>query len=131
MGLIREPEGVDFIISGGPLTPEGAAEVSAWIRKDRTAKAKAKESLRNVKSRVLALPHAERAELVQTLLRNLADDDLNETTRDSIRSAIHQFCESLSKVRKRSSAVSSRLSNSRGSSATKRKTPRRTKSART
>ena len=92
MGLIREPEGVDFIISGGPLTPEGAAEVSEWIRQDREAKAK--ERLRKVECRVLALPHGERAELVCTILKSLANEGLDDLTQAEIAKAIRGFSES-------------------------------------
>ena len=97
MGLIREPDGVDFVISGGPLTREATAEITEWIRKDRAAKAKAKELLRKVESRVLALPRDERAELVCTILCSLADDDLNDFTRDALASAINRFFEAPSK----------------------------------
>lgn len=31
-GIIREPEGVDFIVKSTPYTPEEAAKVSAWIK---------------------------------------------------------------------------------------------------
>lgn len=32
MGLVREPDGVDFIISGGHLTPEESHELSEFFR---------------------------------------------------------------------------------------------------
>ena len=31
MGMIREPQGVDFVIAGRPLNPAEAAEVSAFL----------------------------------------------------------------------------------------------------
>lgn len=29
--MIREPDGVDFVIRSEPLTPEGIAEIQDWI----------------------------------------------------------------------------------------------------
>ncbi len=42
MGLIREPDGVDFVIQSQPLTPTDVAEIQNWIRKQtKTSKTKA------------------------------------------------------------------------------------------
>lgn len=46
MGLIREPDGVDFVIRSEPLTPEGIAEIQDWIRKQREAETMAKPPLK-------------------------------------------------------------------------------------
>lgn len=32
MGLVREPEGVDFVIQSQPLTPTDVAEIQNWIQ---------------------------------------------------------------------------------------------------
>ena len=119
MGLIREPDGVDFIISGGPLTPKAATEISEWIRKDRAGKAKAQELLRKVESRVLALPLDDRAELVCTILSSLAEDDLNDFTRDAIVSAFSRFCETPQNQQSNGSAGSSAASRTNSSKRTR------------
>ncbi len=71
MGLIREPDGVKFIISGGPLSPEAAAEVSEWIRKDRESKAKAARE--QLEANALKLPASERARLAHRLIDSLTE----------------------------------------------------------
>ena len=35
MGYIKEPEGVDFVINGKPLTEEQKKEISAFIKADK------------------------------------------------------------------------------------------------
>lgn len=82
MGLIREPEGVDFIINSGPLTAEDAAEISDWIRRNREAHAKARAAREKLQAKALALPSAERTQLAYQLLSSLATDDTNESTRE-------------------------------------------------
>ena len=77
MGLIREPEGVDFIINSGPLTPEGAAEISAWIRRSREAQAKARAAREKLAAKALALPAVERTQLAYQLLSSLAAEESN------------------------------------------------------
>jgi hypothetical protein len=42
MGYIKEPEGVDFIISGKPLTDKQKQAVSAFIKADKERLAKLK-----------------------------------------------------------------------------------------
>ncbi len=44
--MIREPDGVDFVIRSEPLTPEGIAEIQEWIRKQREAETMAKPPLK-------------------------------------------------------------------------------------
>ena len=46
MGYIKEPEGVDFIINGKPLTEEQKKAISKFIQadKERLAKQKARKS---------------------------------------------------------------------------------------
>ncbi len=39
MGLIREPDGVDFVIHSQPLTPRDVSEIQEWIRQQRATKA--------------------------------------------------------------------------------------------
>lgn len=39
MGLIREPDGVDFVIHSQPLTPRAVAEIQEWIRQQRATEA--------------------------------------------------------------------------------------------
>lgn len=40
MGYIREPEGVDFVINGKPLTEKQKLELSEYIREDKKRAAK-------------------------------------------------------------------------------------------
>lgn len=42
MGYIKEPEGIDFIIKGKPLTDKEKKAVSAFIKKDKERLAKKK-----------------------------------------------------------------------------------------
>ncbi len=77
MGLIREPEGVDFVISGGPLSAEGAAEISAFLRKGREARAKARLTREKLEAKAIALPAAERTQLAYHLLNSLAAEESN------------------------------------------------------
>ena len=59
MRLIREPEGVDFVIAGHPLTPNEAAEVSEFLRKGHESRAK---TLREqLEADALQLPASERS----------------------------------------------------------------------
>ena len=44
--MIREPDGVDFVIRSEPLKPEGIAEIQEWIRKQREAETMAKPPLK-------------------------------------------------------------------------------------
>ncbi len=77
MGLIREPDGVDFIINSGPLTPADIAEISEFIRKDREARAKSRSAREKLEAKALALPTAERTQLAYQLLSSLASEESN------------------------------------------------------
>lgn len=46
MGFIREPEGVDFLIQGKPLTEKQKKELSAFIKADKN-KSKQRTILKN------------------------------------------------------------------------------------
>ncbi len=52
--MIREPDGVDFVIRSEPLTPEGIAEIQDWIRKQGDADSATKPPLKasHAKSRL-------------------------------------------------------------------------------
>lgn len=39
MGYIKEPEGVDFVINGNPLTEEQKQAISAFIKADKAERA--------------------------------------------------------------------------------------------
>ena len=91
MGLIREPDGVDFIINSGPLTPEDAAEISAWIQRRREAGAKAKAAREKLESKALALPTDERTQLAYQLLSSLAAEESNWPERAWAATAKVQF----------------------------------------
>ena len=75
MGLIREPEGVDFIIAGGPLSAKDAKVISAWIKKHRAERDRVKAKAERLEAQLLALPTAERTQLVQRLVASLANGD--------------------------------------------------------
>ena len=45
MGYIKEPDGVDFIINGKPLTDQQKQEISIFIKAD-------KERISNLKTRI-------------------------------------------------------------------------------
>ena len=75
MGIIREPEGIDFIINSGPLTAEDQAEISEWIRRSREGHAKAEAVRAKQEAKVLALPCAERTQLAHRLLSSLAAEE--------------------------------------------------------
>ena len=49
--MIREPDGVDFVIHSEPLTPEGIAEIQDWIQKQREADTVAKPPLKAPQSK--------------------------------------------------------------------------------
>lgn len=52
MGLIKEPEGVDFIIQSPPLTEEERKEISEYIRNRKLQnKTKVKQIISNKKNR--------------------------------------------------------------------------------
>lgn len=91
MGLIREPDGVDFIINSGPLTPEDAAEISAWIRRRRAATAKARAAREKLEAKALALPSAERTQLAYHLLSSLATEESDEPAREWAAAAKARF----------------------------------------
>jgi|GEM_PF-5920968 len=69
MGLIREPDGVDFVICSRPLTPEGAAEITAFIQQSRERRSKELRELLEAFS--LSLTPADRAELAHRLIDSL------------------------------------------------------------
>ena len=96
MGIVREPEGVDFIISGGPLKPKDAAMISAWIRKNRQQRAKARAEREKLQSKALALPSEERAQLAYRLLSSLASEETGKPQREWASAAKTNFEQLLS-----------------------------------
>jgi hypothetical protein len=116
MGIIREPEGIDFIISGGPLPPEGAAEISEFLRQGREARAKARAAREKLEAKALALPNEERTQLAYQLLSSLAADETDESQREWASAAKAEF---------------EQLHASRPPTKTNKKPARRTKPART
>ena len=116
MGIIREPEGVDFIISGGPLSPEGATEISAFLRQGRETRAKARAEREKLEAKVLALPSAERTQLTYQLLSSLAAEGSDESRRGWASAAKADF---------------EQLHTSRPPTKTNKKPARRSKSTRT
>ncbi len=125
MGLIREPEGVDFIISGGPLSAEDAAEISAFIRNGREARAKAKVAREKLEAKALALPTVERTHLAYQLLSSLAAEESNLPEHAWAATAKEQF-EQLHPVQSPAPARSEKKPRRRagtGSATTKRRTP--------
>ena len=91
MGIIREPEGVDFIINSGPLTPEAQAEISAWIRRSRETREKAEAALAKLAAKALALPSSERTQLALRLLSSLAAEESDAPERAWAAAAVVQF----------------------------------------
>lgn len=70
MGYIEEPEGVDFYICSGPLTPEIEREITEYIRNyklEEAAKEAAAASVAPVGSIVTNLSGAEPSEKQQSL----------------------------------------------------------------
>ena len=65
MGTVREPKGVDFIISGGPMKPENATMVTDWLKANRAAR------VQRIEADALALPIEERARLAHRLIDSL------------------------------------------------------------
>jgi hypothetical protein len=47
MGYIKEPEGVDFVIHGKPLTDEQKMAISAFIKADKAKATRIKASKRS------------------------------------------------------------------------------------
>ena len=91
MGLIREPEGIDFIINSGPLTAEDRAEISEWIRRSREAHAKAEAARARLEAKALALSTAERTQLAHRLLTSLASEESDLPERAWAAAAVVQF----------------------------------------
>jgi hypothetical protein len=48
MGFIREPEGVDFVIQGKPLTEKQKKELSAFIKADKEKNQREKRKTKSV-----------------------------------------------------------------------------------
>lgn len=71
MGLIREPDGVDFVIQSKPLTPEGIAEIQTWIRNQKESEDIAVLRRETVEAFALRLAPLERAQLVHRLVDSL------------------------------------------------------------
>lgn len=69
----RMPE-LDFIdnIEGKPLTREEAAEISEWIHRHKSEAALAGAARERIEAEALALPAAERNQLVHRLVASLA-----------------------------------------------------------
>lgn len=74
MGIVREPEGVDFIIAGGPMKPENAALVTEWLQANRAVRTA------RIEAEVLALPTLERAKLLHRLVDSLTPAASAEST---------------------------------------------------
>ncbi len=68
MGLIREPDGVDFVIQRKPMTQEGIAEMQAWIRQQELIEKAERDRLAK---ELLALPLDDRAQSAHWLIDNL------------------------------------------------------------
>lgn len=81
MGIIREPDGVDFVICSKPLTKRDAAMISAWIRKDRQQREKARAAREKLETKALALPCGERSQLAYQLLSSLVTEGTDESQR--------------------------------------------------
>ena len=45
MGYIKEPEGIDFLIKGKPLTEKGKKAISEFIKADKEKNKKLKKSV--------------------------------------------------------------------------------------
>ena len=59
MGLIKEPEGVDFIIQSPPLTDKERIEISEFIRTRKLQnKSKVTQTISKKKRNVLKMPNA-------------------------------------------------------------------------
>lgn len=61
MGLIKEPEGVDFVIQSPPLTDKERIEISEFIRirkLQNKSKATATISKKKIRHNVLKMPNA-------------------------------------------------------------------------
>ena len=79
MGLIREPEGVDFVIAGGPLSPKDAKMISAWIKKQRAERDRITAKVARLEAQLRALPVGERKQLVHRLIDSLTTEELLAT----------------------------------------------------
>lgn len=69
MGLIREPEGVDFVICSKPLTPEGAADITEFIQQSKERRSK--ELLELLEAFSMRLTPADRTRLAHQLIDSL------------------------------------------------------------
>lgn len=69
MGLIREPDGVDFVICSKPLTPEGAAEITAFIQQG--TERRSKELVELLEAFSMRLTPADRTRLAQQFIDSL------------------------------------------------------------
>ena len=61
MGLIKEPEGVDFVIQSPPLTDKERIEISEFIRTRKlqnNSKVTATISKKRIRNSVLKMPNA-------------------------------------------------------------------------
>lgn len=85
MGLILEPEGVDFVINSGPLTDQDRAEISEFIRKHR------EEARKRLASELLALCEQDRAQFAYQLLSSLAAAESDSLERSWATTAKAEF----------------------------------------
>ena len=116
MGIIREPDGVDFVICSKPLTKRDAAMISAWIRKDRQQREKARATREKLEAKALTLPSEERSHLAYQLLSSLVAEGTDESQREWASAAKTDF---------------EQLHSTRLPTKANKKPARRTKSART
>ena len=101
MGLIREPQGVDFVIAGRPLNPAEAAEVSVFLQKGREERAKAARE--RLEAEALMLPTSDRKRLAHRLIDSLTEVEQSPppAKKPRTRSAARKQVRPLEKSRRR------------------------------
>ena len=70
MDIVREPEGVDFIVSSGRWTPEESTEAAVWLEGYRQGR-NAVLSSSEIVDAAMMLPPQERIQLIQTLTESM------------------------------------------------------------
>ncbi len=140
MGIIREPDGVEFTVIPVKLTARDRREISEYIAEHRrqhddseivreakdilrryeqreqlkVREAKARAAREKLEAKALALPSEERTQLAYQLLSSLAAEEIDDTQREWASSAKARF---------------EQLNSSRRPTKATRKPVRRTKSA--
>ena len=66
MGIVREPDGVDFVVASGRWSPEELAEAAIWLAGYRQGR-KAALSPAELADTVRKLPAKERTQLIRRL----------------------------------------------------------------